>query len=636
MRLTALAVLLCAVACPPSGRAQTRPLPVPVKRPLAPGQGYHVDPVKGNDSDDGSLKRPWRTLAHALTRLKSGQTLYLRGGVYHEVPVMSLTGKPGQPITIRSFPGELAVLDGGFPEFLTRAKTAWEPVKGSRDEYRSTKTYPALRNARRGVRVLGNFAQSLVPLHGYRFVCDFRSDNPYWTLKNNRDDKTGVWCGPGLWFDPAGERIHVRLAHTNLRLLGKANYTGETDPRKLPLVVAGPATPLRLDRARHLRLQDLVVRGSAAATVEVAGCEAVEMDGLTILGGSPAVAVRATTGLRLLGCVVRGLTAPWSSRASHKYRGNSAYLFTVSAAAPGCKDFELAFCEFTDNHDGLILGTLRNLKFHHNLVDHFDDDGLYLTLKRPRPPEGLHIYQNVFRRCLTTFAFAQSGKGVRNEVGPGAYIFRNVFDLRKGTPSTPPASAKDDVPGAACWNREGRIAGDHGSPIWEPMFFYHNTVLTAGPAFRNYCAAGLAGHMSGTRRRVFNNLFVQVEGSPGLNFPAATEDLEARGNLHWGISAGPGVRGDYFAKFRASALFRASQKQHPPGWTSGDLFADPKFVDLAGGDLGLSKDSPARGAGIALPADWPDPLRKAHSGKPDMGALPPGSEPLRVGPAARR
>src|SRR5262249_4458653 len=159
-----------------------------------------------------------------------------------------------------------------------------------------------------------------------------------------------------------------------------------------------------------------------------------------------------------------------------------------------------------------------------------------------------------FRRCLTTFAFAQSGKGVKNAVGPGAYIYRNIFDLRKGTPSAPPASAAEDVVGAACWNREGRVAGDHGSPIWEPMFFYHNTVLTAGPAFRDYYAAGLGGHTSGTRRRIHNNLFVQVEGNPGLHFPVVTDDLEAGGNLLWGQKAGSAVRGDYFVRFRASAL----------------------------------------------------------------------------------
>ena len=31
------------------------------------------------------------------------------------------------------------------------------------------------------------------------------------------------------------------------------------------------------------------------------------------------------------------------------------------------------------------------------------------------------------------------------------------------------------------------------------------------------------------------------------------------------------------------------------------------------------------------PAEWPDPLRKEDRGKPDVGALPLGAAPLRVG-----
>src|SRR5439155_25933421 len=142
--------------------------------------------------------------------------------------VVALQGKPGSPVVVRSFPGELAVLDGGYAEFLKPAK-AWEPVKNG--EYRSTKAYPALKGAgRRGVAVLGNFADSMVPLHGYRFVSDFRSDNPYWNLKKNVSPDEAIWCGPGLWCDPDTGRIHVSLAHGKLKFLGKANYGGETDP----------------------------------------------------------------------------------------------------------------------------------------------------------------------------------------------------------------------------------------------------------------------------------------------------------------------------------------------------------------------------------------------------------------------
>jgi hypothetical protein len=37
---------------------------------------------------------------------------------------------------------------------------------------------------------------------------------------------------------------------------------------------------------------------------------------------------------------------------------------------------------------------------------------------------------------------------------------------------------------------------------------------------------------------------------------------------------------------------------------------------------------------VKVPAEWPDSLRAADKGKPDIGALPLGAPMLRVGPAA--
>jgi hypothetical protein len=53
-------------------------------------------------------------------------------------------------------------------------------------------------------------------------------------------------------------------------------------------------------------------------------------------------------------------------------------------------------------------------------------------------------------------------------------------------------------------------------------------------------------------------------------------------------------------------------------------------------DLRLAKDSPAVDAGVSIPAEWPDPLRSSDEGKPDLGALPLGSEMLRVGAGAAK
>src|SRR5438067_1374593 len=47
------------------------------------------------------------------------------------------------PITIAAHPGELAVLDGGLPEFLDSPATAWEPFPGgAAGEFVSARAYP--------------------------------------------------------------------------------------------------------------------------------------------------------------------------------------------------------------------------------------------------------------------------------------------------------------------------------------------------------------------------------------------------------------------------------------------------------------------------------------------------------------
>ena len=61
-----------------------RPLPAPSKSPLVKGTRYFVDAAKGDDRNDGSEARPWKTVQHGARRLTPGETLYLRGGVYYE------------------------------------------------------------------------------------------------------------------------------------------------------------------------------------------------------------------------------------------------------------------------------------------------------------------------------------------------------------------------------------------------------------------------------------------------------------------------------------------------------------------------------------------------------------------------
>jgi hypothetical protein len=657
-RVVSLALLCClpASAAEPKyspGPAPMRPLPTASTRPLTDGPQHFVDPVRGNDANDGTAAKPWRTLGFAATRLAPGDTLLLRGGLFREHPTITCAGTLEKPITIRAYPGELVVLDGGIAEFYDSPETAWEPfVGGAEGEYRSTRTYPKKEGAgadnEAETTLLGNFADTMVPLQGCHVMADLRSSNPFWFGPGEKMDITkSIYCGPSICFDDATQRIHARFAPTDLVGLGQDNYRGETDPRKLRLVIAtleaGPV--LKLRGARCVRLQDLVVRGAREATVVLEDCRSIALEGMTAYGGAAAIRVQGTRGLRMANCALRGIAGPWTFRSSLKYRSIEARIFAASSWTPlgrDNEDFEIANCEFTDSVDGVFIGSVRGVNFHHNLLENISDDGIFLT--SGTAPDGtthggdVHLWQNRIARCLTVFAFGvghgrQKMLAGRRQTGAGIWAHNNVVDERKWVAYFPPHSAGEPQD----LTFKGRMCGDHGSPAWEPLFFYHNTILEGAAPFRAAYLDGLGHAISpGAPRRLFNNIVALAVGVPGTVFQEKEPDLIADGNLHWAYA--PGVElsaDDFLRKLRGSKTALASVKQYAPGWAAHDLFADPRFVKYnpdpnAAVDVRLQKGSPAGGAGVSIPTEWPAPL----AGR-DLGAIPTGVEAWRVGVGGR-
>jgi hypothetical protein len=115
--LAALACLLIASACT---AVPTPPPPVP-NEPRLPAAGavevggaqYDVPSgakfvsPQGNDANDGTQGRPWRTLDAAVQRSAAGTTLVLRAGTYRETVQVYR-----KAIHIQSYPGEAVWLSG--------------------------------------------------------------------------------------------------------------------------------------------------------------------------------------------------------------------------------------------------------------------------------------------------------------------------------------------------------------------------------------------------------------------------------------------------------------------------------------------------------------------------------------------
>ena len=639
--------------------APMRPLPAARTSPLADGAKKFVDASRGDDAADGSQAAPFKSLAHALRQLQPGDTLYLRGGVYYEKVALTRSGTEAAPITISSYPGELAILDGGLREFAESPQTSWGPFAGGAEgEFVSTQTYgsaderrvpqqflPGAWEPMWGIEderplALGHFLDSMVPLHGYRLAVDLRSANELWVGGKNEMRDTGLYCGPGLWLNRQTGKIHVRLAHHALAGLGDRAYQGETDPRKVKLNVAlgfGEEV-LRISGIQHVQVRDLVFRGATGSPmIHVYGSQHVVLDHCTVFGGFPGLLVNASQNLRVTHCAFRGLAAPWSSRAHMKYRGTASYQIVLRDNQPINENLELAHCEFTDDHDFAFLRPVKNLKFHHNFVDNFNDDGLECGPKLR--DHTLFIWQNRIGACLiplTQHEISKDESPLDHDPTTGVFVYRNVIDLRGGTYKGPP-TAPD--PSGAYLHQEGHLVGDHGGPIWPVMHVYHNTLLRDTPVFRDYFLFGLGAQgLRNTERDVFNNLFVQSDRVPGAGFAGIEKAGNVRegGNIVWGLAEGPKLDRDVFAKFRASPLFAASKTHYEAGLTTHDRVADPRFVRLeadrsAPADLRLAQDSPAVNSGLPVPDAWPDPLRDVDSGQPDIGALPLSSEPWGIG-----
>lgn len=657
----ALAASVVSAAGPIVSHPPLRQNPPPSERERAAGPAYFVDPAKGDDAASGTEQQPWRTIEHAARQLAAGDTLYLRGGTYYEQVYLALVGQKDKPITIRCYPGEQAIIDGSFADFLQSPATAWQPLEeGAPGEYVSAKAYPNLRD------VVGSFGDSLIGLQTYYYAKDLQSQNELidWENWDNTaaTDIKPLYCGPGLWLNrggtagsdantirsggattgraSSGNRIHCRLAHTHLPE-PIDNYRGETDPRKVPLVIASfDAKPLVLDACQHLRIQDVVLRGAGYSSVDLHDCKHVEIDGVTIWCGTYGLRFSGTEDFKLLNSRLYGSLAPWTFRndaSKRDYPGrphrnisrlNTHALIELDSgressvfAFPQNDRWEIAGCQFADAHDGLYLGAI-NVNFHDNLLENLQDDGIYLSpmylrhrLEMADPQ--LHIVSNTFRQMLTPLAFG----GDRPETSDQVFICRNVFDLRHPIRTGRPSTKKPE-PGFST----GKPLGDHGSPPWSAMNIYHNTFLMAEPA-RDAAMNALGSNRDGRPRRVFNNLFIHLARLPGYVVPPPEHNVISDGNWFWCPAADEKQAEALLAKFLKSPQFEESKKLYPPGCEANSRCANPKIrqapEDLSkSADFHLAPGSPAIDAGIPIPADWPDPERAKDKGKPDIGAFP--------------
>ncbi len=103
------------------------------------GKTYYVSP-QGDDNDDGSLERPYKTVQKGLNQLNPGDTLEIRGGVYHETTdVYNKNGSQDAWFTVKNYKDEEVTMTGDYkvnwggkiaPDAITLNNSSYWKIQG--------------------------------------------------------------------------------------------------------------------------------------------------------------------------------------------------------------------------------------------------------------------------------------------------------------------------------------------------------------------------------------------------------------------------------------------------------------------------------------------------------------------------
>jgi hypothetical protein len=73
---------------------------------------YYVDKVSGNNSNNGSITAPWKTIQKAANTATPNSIVNIKAGTYYENVVVNVSGTTGNYITFKNYLNDNVVIDG--------------------------------------------------------------------------------------------------------------------------------------------------------------------------------------------------------------------------------------------------------------------------------------------------------------------------------------------------------------------------------------------------------------------------------------------------------------------------------------------------------------------------------------------
>jgi hypothetical protein len=546
-----------------------------------PGTVIYVSP-SGKAGAAGTAKAPVRSVQEALDRARAGDTVRLRRGVYRERVHFANGGVCGRPVTLEGEPG--AVLDGSeaVPLRWTAAPDIGPGV------YRTPLDFFAFTITANG---------KVVTALQERRVDPATSKDPAWqwpTLFRNGIGPTRKDGATSGWDGTKGLVLYRREANELL-----IRFQGDLDPRRMTITVSPREPVVRISGHNRCVVRGLTLRNGAygvfiehslGSVVERCRIERIDF-GVVLESGADRCTVRFNdiSFDPYAGADPRGKGA-WDNWLAHKEGGFYDRLgIEIMASAGGHQIHDNLIHDHWDGIEDYVQvdeetgiypspGADHNLNIHHNRIVNCSDDGL-----EPNGEEGnCQWHDNLVERCLCGFR-------IKAPRGGPLYAYRNIF-----------LDCEEDY----------RNFGGGEIMRSVPVYVYQNT-STSDVAINHLSVTGV-----GTPGYHFDNNLFRCRSAFWASEGSVPPNWSADHNVY--VRRQPN-RGWAEAK---QALLARGQDQHSR-WVEADA---PGFVDLAGGDVRLTADSPARGQGADLSTRYGTPLPGCSPGyfkgaSPDAGAL---------------
>lgn len=527
---------------------------------------YFVSPA-GDNGNNGTFDSPWQTITYAVRHLKPGDVLFLRGGTYFEHEItMNVTGTEAAPITIQSYPGERAVIDGGVPDFRMAPGPAWEVVDETIALYRSRQSFAET----------SGFVRAWLVSDDVQLVEYESAENLVSTNYGPLNGLEPFYMGPGIRLGEDG-RVYIRLQY-NPNDLSDANGSPleptplDTNPNNNDVAVFFSKYLLKLDGASHIEFRDLDFLHAEYIFDVRLDSNNVILSGCRLSFGNRGLVIRGGAGdWEIYDCEFNNGTPDYVYWTDVKNRGRNvteAHPEFQSAAIGGVMSgFWVHHNLFRNMFDGLMIqaGT-RNAQFTDNVFTDLRDDAINLS----RGISDVEVARNMLWHVKSGISNLGS-----NDAPGHVYIHHNVIDNSAFQRGGRPGNYRED--NWPIWTI-GTPFADHDDGLKDSWWkLYNNTVVTRQNVGHRWAAAGPDSVTGNPEKYVLNNVFYVLDDRVIFRDDLTSLGSHYEGNVFYQATDdelpllanfGDGGRYDSLADF---------QMESDAGWEINGLQSDPGF-----------------------------------------------------------